>query len=402
MKDPVLICIDDEEIVLKSLKRELTNSFGEKYLIETTEDGNDALKILEEFLNDGHDVPVVIADQIMPYMKGDDLLARMHALSPKTLKIMLTGQADKQAITNAVNKADLYRYIAKPWDAMDLELTIKEAIRGYFQDKAIEKQLQLLRGLNANLEQKVKDRTSELERQQEELRQLNANKDKFFSIIAHDLRTPFTGLLGISDFIVKNVEKFGQRDVKEHVASMREATETVYLLLENLLAWAQLQQGMLDAQPQLLSLREIADRNTAFFAARAVQKKLSLKNKISPTLQVYADKGMLNTIMRNLVSNAVKFTKSGGMIELSAMPASAFVDVVISDTGVGIERSALPLLFRIDTKYSTPGTAEEEGTGLGLILTKALIEKNNGQIRLESEPKQGTIVTVRLLAAPAK
>ena len=133
-----------------------------------------------------------------------------------------------------------------------------------------------------------------------------------------------------------------------------------------------------------------------------MQKKLSLKNKIPPTLQVYADKGMLNTIMRNLVSNAVKFTKSSGMIELSATPAGAFVDVVISDTGVGIERSVLPLLFRIDTKYSTLGTAEEEGTGLGLILTKALIEKNNGQIRLESEPKQGTIVTVRLLAAPAK
>ncbi len=399
MKEPVIVCVDDEEIVLKSLKRELNKSFGSKYVIETTDDGDDAIKLFEELLLAGNEVPVVIADQIMPGIKGDELLARIHAISPKTLKIMLTGQADKEAITNAVNRADLYRYIAKPWDATDLELTVKEAIRRFFQDKAIEKQMQLLRGMNANLEQKVKERTVQLEQQQDELKQLNASKDKFFSIIAQDLRAPFTGLLGISDFIVKNVSKFSAQDIKEHVTSMQEATESVYILLENLLTWTQLKQGIIEYHPQHVALRELSERSTSFFASNAVQKRLSLKNQISPQLRVYADKGMLNTVMRNLLSNAIKFTRPGGLIELSASSQGAYVEFAISDTGVGIPKEALPHLFRIDMKYSTPGTNDEEGTGLGLILSKALVEKNNGQMRIETEPKQGTVVTIRLLAA---
>ena len=399
MKEPVIICVDDEEIVLKSLKRELNKSFGSKYVIETADDGEDAIKLFEELMLAGNDIPLVIADQIMPGIKGDELLARVHALSPKTLKIMLTGQADKDAVTSAVNRANLYRYIAKPWDATDLELTVKEAIRRYFQDKAIEKQMQLLRGMNANLEQKVKERTVQLEQQQDELKQLNASKDKFFSIIAHDLRAPFTGLLGISDFIVKNVEKFSPKEIKEHVTSMQQATESVYVLLENLLTWTQLKQGIIEYHPQYIALRELSERNTAFFASNAVQKKLSLKNQIPPQLRVYADKGMLNTVLRNLLSNAVKFTRPGGLIELSALSQGAFVEFSVSDTGVGIPKETVPHLFRIDMKYSTSGTSGEEGSGLGLILSKALVEKNNGQMRIETEPKQGTVVTIRLLAA---
>ncbi len=399
MKEPVILCVDDEELVLKALKRELGKFFGDKYLIETSDGGEDALSLFQELLDEENEVPLVISDHIMPDIKGDELLQRIHELSPKTLTIMLTGQADMEAVTNAVNRANLYRYIAKPWEATDLELTIKEAMRRYFQDKALQNQMKLLRNMNATLEEKVKKRTTQLEAQQIELQQLNASKDKFFSVVADDLRAPFTGLLGLTDFMVKNVEKFTREQIKEQVGSMREATENVYTLLENLLAWSQLQQGKLEYHSQEILLQEITERNTTFFASNAAQKQITVSNQISPEIKVSADRTMLMIIIRNLLSNALKFTNPGGVVALEAVQDEKYVDLNFSDTGVGISKDVLPQLFRIDAKYSTPGTADEEGTGLGLIVCKTLIEQNKGRLRLQSEVKQGTVVTVRLPAA---
>ncbi|GAK60112.1 response regulator receiver protein [Candidatus Vecturithrix granuli] len=397
MKEPVILCVDDEEYVLRSLQRELKQTFGAKYLIETAERGEEALAVLQELLREGCDIPVILSDQIMPDMKGDELFRRVHEIAPKTLKIMLTGQADMQAVTNAVNQANLYRYIAKPWEPTDLALTIKEAIRRYFQDKALEKQISLLKNMNASLELKVKERTKELEAQRQELQALNASKDQLLSIIADNLRTPFTVLMGISNMIVKNITMVSREQMKESAASLRDAAESVYMLLENLLAWAQLQQSILEYQPQPCSLSEIVERNIYFFAARAEQKQIVFKNQIPKDINITGDRIMLNIIVRNLISNALKFSKPGGVIGISTYAGESYLDFIVSDTGVGIPRWELSKLFRIDSKYAQPGTDGEEGTGLGLLLCKALAEKNRAKIRVESEINQGTVVTVRFL-----
>src|SRR5210317_508339 len=133
MKEPVILCVDDEEIVLRSLQRELNEALNNAYIIETAEGGYDALELFHELKRDGYDVPLLISDHIMPDMKGDELLRRIHEHSPGTLKIMLTGQADMQAVTHALNAADLYRYIPKPWETTDLIMTVKEALRRYGQ-----------------------------------------------------------------------------------------------------------------------------------------------------------------------------------------------------------------------------------------------------------------------------
>ncbi len=135
MNKQVIICVDDETTVLRSLKAELKKAVGNDYFIEIAEGGEEALELVEELLEKGHEVPLVISDYIMPDMKGDELLKRVHQLSPKTLKVMLTGQADIEAVTNAINYAKLYRYIAKPWQSEDLRLTVTEAIYSYLQDK---------------------------------------------------------------------------------------------------------------------------------------------------------------------------------------------------------------------------------------------------------------------------
>ena len=145
MKKPVIICVDDDPTILDSLEIDLLKAFEDKYLIETAESGEEALELLSELLAENYEVPLVISDHIMPNMKGDELLRNVHAISPKSLTIMLTGQADLEAVTNAINYAKLYRYIAKPWQPDDLKLTVTEAIYRYFQDKKLaEKQRELL------------------------------------------------------------------------------------------------------------------------------------------------------------------------------------------------------------------------------------------------------------------
>ncbi|MFM9266260.1 PAS domain S-box protein [Tychonema sp. BBK16] len=144
MKKPVIICVDDEQTILDSLEIDLLKAFEDKYLIETAESGKEALELLSDLLADNYEVPLIISDHIMPNMKGDELLRNVHAISPKSLTIMLTGQADLSAVTNAINYAKLYRYIAKPWQSDDLKLTVTEAIYRYFQDKQLaEKQVEL-------------------------------------------------------------------------------------------------------------------------------------------------------------------------------------------------------------------------------------------------------------------
>jgi class 3 adenylate cyclase/FixJ family two-component response regulator len=155
MKQPIILCVDDEPTVLSGLKRELKAALGNEWAIETAEGGEDALELFDELLEDNCEVPLVISDYIMPDLKGDRVLTRIHEKSPKTIKIMLTGQADLEGVTNAINTANLYRYIAKPWQAQDLILTIREGLNSYYQEKQIAEQHEKLKQLNQSLAQFV-------------------------------------------------------------------------------------------------------------------------------------------------------------------------------------------------------------------------------------------------------
>lgn len=167
MKKPVIICVDDEQTVLDSLKISLKKAVDNEYLIETALSGDEALELLSELLEDEHEVVLVISDYIMPTMKGDELLKQIHAISPKTIKIMLTGQAEIEVVGNAIKYAKLYRYIAKPWQNDDLRLTVKEAIRSYFQEQQLAEQNTKLQQLNQELETLVKQRTAALSKSEE-------------------------------------------------------------------------------------------------------------------------------------------------------------------------------------------------------------------------------------------
>ncbi len=160
MSKPVIVCVDDEPMILYSLKVELKKILGRKYVVESAESGGEAIEIIEELLEDNIDIPLVISDYIMPQMKGDELLQRIHAIAAKTLKVMLTGQASIEAVVNAINSAKLYRYMGKPWDHDDLKLTVTEAIRSYFQDKQLAEQHAKLQQMNQQLEQSNREQAA--------------------------------------------------------------------------------------------------------------------------------------------------------------------------------------------------------------------------------------------------
>lgn len=403
----VILCVDDEETVLRSLKRELNDALSGEYLIETAESGEEALEVFDELLADQYEIPLIISDHIMRGMKGDEFLHRIHTTAPKILKIMLTGQADMEAVTNAVNYASLYRYIAKPWEKPDLILTVKEALNKYFQDKKLEEQNKILQNVNQFLEQQVKERTAELELQKSELiqknatlKELNASKDKFFSIISHDLKNPFNILLGFARLTEENIERYNKDDIKHRVERMRISAERLYALIENLLMWSQIQRGVMEYLPESIDLHTIAQDNVELLRPQAEQKQITLNMVIQEKMLVYADPSMVDTVIRNLTTNALKFTFPGGSITLSARQDGQHIEVSVSDTGVGIPEEGIPQLFRIDMQYTDTGTAGEKGTGLGLILCKELVEKNQGRIWVESEVGDGATFRFTLPTKP--
>jgi signal transduction histidine kinase len=220
---------------------------------------------------------------------------------------------------------------------------------------------------------------------------LNASKDKFFSIISHDLRSPFNVMLGFSQLIDENADRYSKAEIKTKVGKLRTSAEQLYALLENLLTWSRIQRGAMEYDPGNVDINEIVEDNIDLFTSRAEQKQITLRNFIAQETMVYADANVVSTVLRNLLSNAMKFTSSGGTIDVSAQPhGEQFLEVAVADTGMGIKEEDFSKLFRIDVQYTHVGTAGEKGTGLGLNLCKDLVEKNGGIIRFESEIGKGT------------
>jgi two-component system sensor histidine kinase/response regulator len=389
-KRDIILCIDDEVIVLDSLKEQLQSEYND-YMIEVAESGEEAMEIINELIEDKVELPIVIADFIMPGMKGDKLLEKIHALLPNTKNILLTGQASIEGVSYAVNKANLYRFIPKPWDKEDLILTIKEALRSYDQEKTIIRQNIELKELNATLEKKVELRTREL-------KELNATKDKFFSIIAHDLKNPFNTLLGFSELLITNINEYDKNRIGEFINIIFQTSKNAYMLLENLLEWSRSQTGRLEMAPSDIEISELVDDNIDLIYNNASNKKLELNNRVDKKVKAYADSNMTNTIIRNLLSNAIKYTATGGKIEITSKTENNYVEVTVSDTGVGIKEENIGKLFRIDENFSTKGTNDETGTGLGLILCKEFVKKNGGDIWVTSAPGKGSNFTFKLPA----
>jgi len=218
----------------------------------------------------------------------------------------------------------------------------------------------------------------------------NAQKDKFFSIIAHDLINPFNSIIGFSGLLLDQVKEKNYSSVEHFASIIHKSANSNMDLLRNLMEWSRAHTGKMVYKPEQLELNEIVTEIEQLFNAALLQKKIDLSTKIPEKTMVFADRNMIQTIIRNLISNAIKFTNNEGNIMLSVQKIQQDYIISVKDNGVGIPPESLDGLFKIDQNNSTKGTQNESGTGLGLILCKELVEKHNGKIWVESELGKGT------------
>ena len=228
------------------------------------------------------------------------------------------------------------------------------------------------------------------------LREINATKDKFFSIIAHDLRNPLSAILGLLNILISEYGKFDREKIEKMLVMLAEQSKLTFSLLENLLLWSRSQSGRMEINPSMINLHSLVKENFSLLNSQSENKKQDLVISVPDPCIAFADETMINTVLRNLLSNAVKFTPHGGTIIVSASEINNYVEISVTDTGVGIPENKLESIFRIDSKLSTPGTDKETGTGLGLILCKEFVEKNNGKITMTSTPGKGSTFSFRI------
>ncbi|MBA3530655.1 MAG: hybrid sensor histidine kinase/response regulator [Ardenticatenales bacterium] len=321
---------------------------------------------------------IILLDVMMPGMDGFETCRRLKANSetqeiPVIFMTALTTTEDK-VLGFEVGAVD---YVTKPVQQAEVLARVTTHLR-------------------------LRDLMRRLQQANAELAKMNAAKDKFFAILAHDLRGPFLPLLTQAEMVAEHYTTLEPETVQRMVGSIGASARHVYELLENLLEWSRLQMGLMDFQPGRYALSESVTRTIRVLEEQATCKGVTLEGSVDPKLFVHADEYMVDTILRNLISNALKFTLQGGQVTLFAQrlpEAPQWVEVTVTDTGIGVSPQDLAKLFRLGTHYSTVGTAQERGTGLGLLICQEMIQKQGGEVWADSEVGQGTTIRFTLPVA---
>jgi signal transduction histidine kinase len=370
-KDVILV-VDDQPINLKVIASVLS----QEYSLSIANNGVNALKMLEKGLPD-----LILLDIMMPEMDGYEVCRQIkqNERTKDIPVIFLTAKTDIKDIIKGFDYGAV-DYIFKPFNPTEMKVRIMNHLNLYHAKNEIKQMYQQL----LVSQEALKNANQQLE-------QSNNEKDKFFSIIAHDLRSPFTGFLGLTKMMADDVSAMSLADIQEVAVGMRDSASNLFRLLENLLEWSQMEQGMLPFNPEMAPLRPIVSESVTMVLESAKSKGIEISYDIPADLVIFADIKILETIIRNLVSNALKFTPQGGLIFISAsVNAENLVEISVKDTGIGMDADILDNLFRIDARTGREGTEGELSTGLGLILCKEFVEKHEGSIWAESEEGKGS------------
>lgn len=237
----------------------------------------------------------------------------------------------------------------------------------------------------------LKEVEAKVSKMNAELVESNAAKDKLFSIISHDLRSPLSGLMGILDILNSSYDSIQESERREIIANAAVVSRTTYTLIENLLEWSRIQTGKIKCIPENLNLIYLVNNAVSVYSNNLKNKSLVLKIDVRPDLYVFADKTITETILRNLISNAIKFSYSEGTINISTVTEEDFIIIQIKDSGIGMDEKKISELFHFGSGYSTRGTANESGTGLGLVICKELVEMQGGKMWVESKKDKGSV-----------
>lgn len=354
-KNSILI-VDDKPQNIQLIGTLLRN----KYNLYVADNGEKAIKIAMDKKPD-----LILLDIMMPGLSGFEVcrILKSNIDTTEIPVIFLTAKNESEDIVTGFSLGAV-DYITKPFKKEEVLVRISTHIK--------------------------------LKETEIELKKRNQEKDKFFSIIAHDLKNPLSGFMGLTEMVMNKADNFSMDELKHYIQIMNSSASQLYKLLANLLEWARLQMGNVKFEPIYNNLFELAEK-VIYLSKRNIEKKnIKVENTIPDNFGFVFDLNMLESVLRNLISNAVKFTKTGGCISISVKTEEGNVIISVKDSGIGMPDTLKNKIFKLAEIVSRRGTNGEESTGLGLILCKDLIETNNGKIWFESEIEKGTTFFISL------
>lgn len=363
-RDPIILVVDDNPKNLQIIALTLREL---KYKLIIADGGQKAIE-----LSDRYQVDLILLDVMMPGIDGFEV-CRVIKSKPQnngTPIIFLTALGEKANLVKGFELGAV-DYITKPFNKEELISRIKTHLD-------------------------LKFARDELQSVSNNLAESNAIKDKMFSVIGHDLRSPVGSIKMMLEFLLGNIDSYDIQKIKETISSLSKTTDEVFNLLENLLWWARSQSGNLVIIPENIQLSSLI-RGLYYLNKESLSiKNIRFESAIDNECMVFSDMNMLKTVLRNLISNAIKFTPQGGLIAIAAIEDEDFVKIKVSDSGVGIVEENLPKLFNEKQHFSSVGTNNEAGSGLGLILCKNFVQANNGKISAESISGKGSTFTIEI------
>jgi len=349
-----ILIIDDQIEIINYIVDCFTNA-EPNYIFYHAIDGYSGIDVAEKFTPD-----LIITDWEMPGLSGIETIERLKEseITKHIPVILCTGIMTSSQNLKTAFEAGAIDFIRKPVDPIELISRIRSMLA--------------------------------LSDSYKKITDLNATKDKFLSIIAHDLRSPFNSILGFGNLMISRLQKNNDLESLKFIEIIRVVAQNTYKLLENLLDWARIQTGKIEFKPDKINLKLAIIDLIEQFKIESLAKNIQVNYTINENIQVFADVSMINLILRNLITNAIKFTHRNGIVEIIAKQIDNRVEISVVDNGIGMDQLMIDKLFKISEKIATSGTEKEKGTGLGLILCKEFVEMNGGVIRVESEQGKGS------------
>ncbi len=388
-----ILVVDDNPGNLKMVASILK---PEGYKLAMANSGVKAIKFAEDKLPD-----LILLDIMMPKIDGFETcrILKENELTAHIPIIFLSARTDTDDIVKAFQLGGV-DYITKPFKAEEILARIKNILLLKISQDIINEQNKMLKISQKSIYDdavKILELNNKLTDSERDLKELNNTKDKFFSIIGHDLKSQFSGILGLAEVLHRFNNKISDKDRDTYIGHIFDGLTQMRSFLENILEWARSQTGQINFFPDYIKLERIFKDIILQYHNNAFKKNITICNDVDSDIRVYADENMLMTIIRNLVSNAIKYTNSGGTIILSAEEGSHAVEIFIKDDGIGMTPEIRDKLFKIgNNNQSVMGTDNEKGTGLGLVLCKDFVQRHGGDVSIISEINKGSTFIVAL------